>query len=383
MKDISFMNVAKRKILYIVSEDASGMRPYAATILKTVMNENSWAVIVVRDDKSKDSYKLLPQQNIIYLDYPQRKLGKLIWHFYPKKLINAIERLIENNRIELVHTLTLEISLAYVVRRLFKGVTVLHTVHDAIDHEVKHRSVIDWVKHKMLVSNPNKKIIGWAKNIVTNSKPQVEYLQKKYPKKRVFYVPFPTLVNDAIKIGGQDVAELKNVRDYILFFGNVNLYKGVHLLYRLYCKYKNELGGRKLVIAGSGDDYFGMNYNDSDIIRINRYINDSEVKALFDNAAVVVYPYISATQSGVLSIASYFAKKIVVSNIPFFSSISGNYTGISLVDVTKEDEFLFAVKDMLIRDEQSCDFYAAVYESNSLRNVVEQVYDITFKNSML
>lgn len=373
MKDISFMNVAKRKILYIVSEDASGMRPYAATILKTVMNENSWAVIVVRDEKSKDSYKLLPQQNIIYIDYPQRKLGKLIWHFYPKKLINAIERLIENNRIELVHTLTVEISLAYVVRRLFKGVTVLHTVHDAIEHEVKHKSVIDWVKYKMLVSNPNKKIIGWAKNIVTNSKPQVEYLQKKYPKKRVFYVPFPTLVNDAIKMGGQDVVELENVRDYILFFGNVNLYKGVHLLYRLYCKYKNELGGRKLVIAGSGDDYFGMNNNDSDIIRINRYINDSEVKALFDNAAVVVYPYISATQSGVLSIATYFGKRILLSDIPFFVSEAKGTSAVIFADVTKEKDFLLGLQELLDTNIVSYNLYTEIYNDTALRKSIEIV----------
>ena len=39
---------------------------------------------------------------------------------------------------------------------------------------------------------------------------------------------------------------------------------------------------------------------------INRYIKDSEVAYLYQHAQCVVYPYISATQSGVLSLAFYY-----------------------------------------------------------------------------
>ena len=49
-----------------------------------------------------------------------------------------------------------------------------------------------------------------------------------------------------------------------------------------------------------------------------RFIKDSEVRDLFSRAAVVVYPYISATQSGVTSIASYFDKPMVLSDLPFW-----------------------------------------------------------------
>ena len=66
--------MSDRRILYIVSEDASGMRPYASTILNTILDENSRAIIVVRDEKSKDSYLSLPQQNIVYIDYPNKQV---------------------------------------------------------------------------------------------------------------------------------------------------------------------------------------------------------------------------------------------------------------------------------------------------------------------
>ena len=104
--------MSDRRILYIVSEDASGMRPYASTILNTILDENSRAIIVVRDEKSKDSYLSLPQQNIVYIDYPKGKLSRLFWHFYPHVLIREIKDAIKSHGIELVYTLTAEISLA-------------------------------------------------------------------------------------------------------------------------------------------------------------------------------------------------------------------------------------------------------------------------------
>jgi glycosyltransferase involved in cell wall biosynthesis len=195
-------------------------------------------------------------------------------------LIREIKDAIKSHGIELVYTLTAEISLAYVANFLFRKVCVLHTVHDAINHDVKYKNVFERLKDNILVRIPNKEIIRKAQNLVTNSKPQLEYLQNIFPQKKVFYVPFPTLVNEEIKGGTKTVKELESVNDYILFFGSVNLYKGVHLLYNLYINNKHKFGGRKLVIAGAGNDYFG-DIQDNDVIRINRYIDDSEVRYLF------------------------------------------------------------------------------------------------------
>jgi len=65
----------------------------------------------------------------------------------------------------------------------------------------------------------------------------------------------------------------------------------------------------KLVIAGKGHVY---ETHDKRIIRICRFIDDSEIAELFKRAQYIVYPYRSATMSGVLSIAYYFNKKIAV-----------------------------------------------------------------------
>ena len=92
-----------------------------------------------------------------------------------------------------------------------------------------------------------------------------------------------------------------NVKEYILFFGTVDKYKGVDLLVDAYCNLTCK--SLKLVIAGRGFDIETHNEN---IIRINRFIEDEEVAYLFKKAKFIVYPYRSATMSGVLSLAYYF-----------------------------------------------------------------------------
>ena len=131
---------------------------------------------------------------------------------------------------------------------------------------------------------------------VTNSKAQFEYVSKHYTNsKNIFYAPFPSLINDDIKNGKTEVPETKGVTNYILFFGNIHLYKGVDLLYRCYLEH-SELHKHKLVLAGNGIYYFPRPTSKEGVIVINRFVDDKELADLFQKAAVVVYPYISATK---------------------------------------------------------------------------------------
>lgn len=92
-------------------------------------------------------------------------------------------------------------------------------------------------------------------------------------------------------------------------------YKGIDLLLSAYRLLDDK--NYFLVVAGKGVQYFDTNLQKGEV-RINRFIEDSELKYLYENAAMVVYPYRSATMSGVLSLAYYFKKKLLVSDIPFF-----------------------------------------------------------------
>ena len=129
----------------------------------------------------------------------------------------------------------------------------------------------------LLVERRAKNLIKNIDNLVTCSKEQYEELANIYKGKNVYYHNFPSLITTSIVNGKKLVPELENIDNYILFFGRIELYKGIHILYDEYCK-NNSLSSIPLVIAGSGDIYFKREINrENNIIFINRYIEDREL----------------------------------------------------------------------------------------------------------
>ena len=319
----------ERHILFLATEfDAPGMRPYAINIINTMWQPGDHVLIVTRHGEDNQAFPAIPAQNITWIDYPTAKLAKAVFRFRPTPVLRAIDDLMATEDIGLVFSLTEEIVLASNIRALQRRVPVLYTVHDATFHDYKSGSPVRWLKNRLIIARPQRQMLERTRCQVTNSREQLELLGRRYPDHQVHYAPFPTLVNEAIASGGKPVEELQGVdNDYILFFGTIHFYKGVHLLYDAFHTHP-ELQTRPLVIAGTQEVYFARRSDEKGVILINRFIDDSEVRDLFGRAAVVVYPYVSATQSGVTSIASYFGKPMVLSDLPFFRQTCEGCEGI-------------------------------------------------------
>lgn len=109
---------------------------------------------------------------------------------------------------------------------------------------------------------------------------------------------------------------------YILFFGLIRKYKGLDLLLEAFADKRFRETNIKLIIAGEyyvdKGEYMKIiekhELND-DIIMVDKFIEDSEVKTFFSAADLVVQPYRNATQSGVTQIAYHFNKAMVVTNV--------------------------------------------------------------------
>ena len=309
-----------KKVLLIASEYAPGMLSFASSIINRLSESSEFEVYAVVVSRGKFKYEPLlcekAKKKTICIEAPANCiLEKLLFKIWPSKLISNINKTIRDNHIECIHFLTIDFTLTlFIYLKLRGNNSVYYTVHDLWPHEVERKSLagrliscyINWS------TKINMKIIP---NLTTSSRTQYIALKDRYPSKKVNLTCFPTLVTSQIVSGERVVRELNGITNYILFFGSVDKYKGVDLLLNAYRLLRNK--NSFLVVAGKGIQYFDTNIQKGEI-RINRFIEDSELKYLYENAAIVVYPYRSATMSGVLSLAYYFKKKLLVSDIPFF-----------------------------------------------------------------
>ena len=372
MRDVS------QHILFVATEYEAGMRPYASTIIHTLWQEGDQVLIVAKDDRVKHDFDGLPTECVTWIDYPTSKLGKLAFRIWPSQLYHAIEQLVTDHGIQLIYSLTGELVIVNGYKRLQRLAPLLYTIHDATGHDSKFDGLVSWLKQKLIVEWPQRRLIRMTSRQVTNSKTQQQQVKMRYPYHQVDYAPFPTLVTDAIAQGNDRVPELAGIDgSHILFFGNVQLYKGVHLLYDVYLKHP-ELRRLPLVIAGSGYIYFKRNSDEQNVVFINRFIDDSEVGDLFSRAAVVVYPYISATQSGVTSIASYYGKPMVLSDLPYFRQTCDGYDGVEFFTTGDAEALAAAISRALQAPETSTrPLYDNVYSREALHAALDKILFIS------
>ena len=368
------MRRENQHILFIATEYAAGMRPYASAIIHALWQAGDHVLVVAKDDSVKHDFDDLPSDNVTWIDYPTSKLNKFIFRFKPSRLIGEIERLVTDHELQLIYCLTGELVLSGCIKRLQRLAPLLYTVHDAVGHDSKFDSWATWLKHKVLIHNPQQRLLRRTQYQITNSQEQFYQIKERYPYHKVFYAPFPTLVTDDIISGNAVVPELSDMgNDYILFFGNVQLYKGVHLLYDAYLSHP-DLQERPLIIAGSGYIYFKRASNEPGVTFINRYIDDREITDLFTRAAVVVYPYISATQSGVTSIASYYGKPMVLSDLPFFKQTCEGCEGIEFFPAGDSDALAAAISRALkCAQVNTRPLYNRQYAPQALRNALDTI----------
>lgn len=110
--------------------------------------------------------------------------------------------------------------------------------------------------------------------------------------------------------------------DVLLFFGYVRKYKGLDMLLRAMPEIIKNNPKAKLLIAGEFyddpkpyHDIINELALDSHVRMINRFIPNEEVAKFYAACDVVMLPYRSATQSGILGIAYGFERPVIISDV--------------------------------------------------------------------
>lgn len=362
-------------ILLVSTSSWAGMGPYASEIINSFYLDRNVYYFVVEDERHFFSKNILSDNGRI-LYKTNSKLNKLTALFWPPcSIVKALKAYCKEKHIDVIHFLTSEVPYSKTIISLSHSYKVFFTVHDLHPHEAK-KVFYKQFRHKMMYRNLAKTRQG-VSNIITNSTSQEEELKEMFPMKNIYFHDFPSLINKAITNGNLKPVELNGIENYVLFFGRIEQYKGVELVYEAFVN-DPLLQKNTLVIAGSGEVYFPIQKYEN-IILINRYIKDEEIAWLFNHAKLTVYPYISATQSGVLSVSCYFGKPIIASDVPFFRSVTKNKLGINfkagdIADLTNK------LKQMLVSDLSAIsirekEYYMSNYSKESIRQSLLEIYN--------
>ncbi len=152
---------------------------------------------------------------------------------------------------------------------------------------------------------------------------------------------------------------INNNDQVILFFGYVRKYKGLDILLKAFPKILKKFPNTFLLVVGEFYDkpesYFKLikELNISERVKvINQFVPNEEVANYYLASDVIVLPYRSATQSGILNVAYGFNKPVIVTNVGGLAEfvIEGK-TGF-VIKPDSEDEILKGYEEYLIKKDE-------------------------------
>jgi glycosyltransferase involved in cell wall biosynthesis len=205
--------------------------------------------------------------------------------------------------------------ISFLIRKKYKN-KILFITENVVSHEA---NVID----KLLTRIGLK----FASKFLALSGIVEKEVQQYSKEKKVYRSELP--VYDCYKQNEiQDIKKLKQEFGFaedslvLLFFGYVRKYKGLDILIEAFPKIISQNPKAKLLLVG---EFYDDPKEYSELIKklkleekvkmINQFVPNEDVGKYYQAADVVILPYRSATQSGILNVAYGFYKPVIVTDV--------------------------------------------------------------------
>lgn len=205
-----------------------------------------------------------------------------------------------------------------ICKMLDKGIRVLFLCHNVLPHE-------PFPLQRFIT----RAVLGRGDSFLVHSKQEERQIHELLPKKtcRIGRNLHPTY--EFFKSKGMPQREARQKlglpeEDFVLlFFGFVRDYKGLKVLLEAYPEIRARTGCRLLIVGefleSEKEDYMqridAAEDGTGGITVVDGYVPDPEVEQYFAACDLVVLPYLSATQSGVVTIAYGFEKPVIVTDV--------------------------------------------------------------------
>lgn len=203
----------------------------------------------------------------------------------------------------------------YLLCKLLRNVPTLFVCHNVFPHE---RFLLDRMLCRIALGQGHKFIVQSLqdKEDLLQIKPDAQYVVTPHPTYNVFKM------KNMSKQEARGILEIHADAPVLLFFGFVREYKGLQYLLDALKAVREQIKDIQLWVVGDfGEDKAAYmeqivrNGVENSITVVEGYIPDCEVEKYFAACDLVVLPYISATQSGIVQIAYGFEKPVVVTDV--------------------------------------------------------------------
>jgi glycosyltransferase involved in cell wall biosynthesis len=291
---MSMEHKAPLSIIYLGRR--GGGAKLTANISEDLGNSKKFSIMAICVRKDNELVEAYDQSKIVTLFNGLSSISTfsriITYVFFPKKLL--LDTRLSPVGVCLVPMIS---PLGLIVERLLKaqGVTVIRLLHDFERHPGD-----SWPPNLLI-----RRIIKKSEFLITLSAGVASKAKELNPNIRLSNYPHPAFNFPISK------AQAIPPKKYILFIGRIRKYKGVENLIAAYSDLIPE--DIDLVIAGEGKLEDKVEPN---IRVINRWLEEYEIASLVQNAEVVVFPYIEASQSGILPYCVSQKKKVVVTPLP-------------------------------------------------------------------
>ncbi|MGB3198001.1 MAG: glycosyltransferase [Saprospiraceae bacterium] len=249
---------------------------------------------------------------------------------------------------------------------------ILFITENVVSHESRF---IDRFLTKLGLSNA-------SKFLVLSNKVKEE-IASKYPSKIVYKseLPIYNCYDTNKALNGNSIREkfgFKESDRVLLFFGYIRHYKGLDILIEALSILRKTDPSYKLLVAGESYEdekiylnrIYELKLKDA-VVMENKFISNEDVGEYFYASDLVVLPYRTATQSGILNMAYGFLKPVVITNVGGLAEfVDRNKTGV-IVELSEASSVAAGVQSFFdLR--QKVDFTAEIsryIEKNSFSSI--------------
>jgi glycosyltransferase involved in cell wall biosynthesis len=277
-----------------------------------------------------------------------------------------LARFVNRKGYDAVHIIGHDFPL-YFVHRFIRNKNVIHTLHEVTNHNEKGLSFYQ----KLLLNYLTKK--RWIKLIFNSEISKRRFLQyekdllkgKQNSEQRVTTIYFG-LYETYLYL--RDVKQQVKKDDSfftVLFFGRIVPYKGIEYLIEAFRNLNTKFSNIKLIVAGSGTPYFEVDTELKNFSFLNRHLSDNEIVELHQLSDVVVCPYTSASQSGIVMTTYLFNKPIIASRVGAFIEVIDDLKTGMLVTPSDSDAIAEAIETLFNNKKQYNDMVTNIKDAFS------------------